>query len=206
MAKIEDLFDAGRGRLGNLVVYKMNGMNIIRTKPEHYSDRKSPTQLAQRQRLKAVNDFMRPFLKLIRITFPPKIVGRTARAEAQSYMMRNALAGEYPNIYVDKSRALLSRGPLPIAVSATVTAQAEGLLIEWENDADAVRLHPNDTLVVMALAADGGTADYRFTNTRRSEGRFAWKPALPDGTVDVWIAFRNQMQTEMSDSLWVKNV
>ena len=202
MAKIDDLFDAGRGKLGNLVVYRMNGMGIVRTKPKHIRDSKSPAQMAQRQRLQVVNDFMRPFLKLFRITFVPETAGRTARAEAQSYIMRNVLAGEYPNIYVDKSKALLSHGPLPVPVSATVTAQPEGLLIEWENDADAIRLHPNDTLVVMALSADGSTADYSFTQVKRTEGRYTWKPALPDGAVEIWIAFRNREQTKMSDSVY----
>jgi hypothetical protein len=90
-----------------------------------------------------------------------------------------------------------------VPVSATVTTQAEGLLIEWENDPEAARRNPYDTLVVMAMAEKSGYTDYRFTDTRRSEGRYVWKPALPTGTVDVWIAFRNQGQTEMSESFWV---
>ncbi len=47
MANIQNLFDAGQGKSGNLVVYNMNGQSILRTKPEHYSDRKTPAQLAQ---------------------------------------------------------------------------------------------------------------------------------------------------------------
>lgn len=203
MAKIDNLFDSGQGRLGNLVVYKMNGMGIIRTKPEHYSDRKSPAQLAQRQRLQAVNNFLSPFLKLIRITFPPQRVGRTARAEAQSYIMRNALAGEYPNIYVDKNKALLSRGPLPLPVSARVSARPEGLLVEWESDAEALRQNAHDTLLVIALSAETGSADYRFAGVTRSDGRYVWKPALPEGNYDVWIAFRDRQETKLSDSMYV---
>jgi hypothetical protein len=104
MAIIDNLFDAGRGRLGNMVVYKMNGMNIIRTKPERYRDSKSPAQLAQRQRLQAVNEFLNPFSKLLKLTFPAEKPGQTARSEAQSYNMRNALAGEYPGIYVIRAK------------------------------------------------------------------------------------------------------
>ncbi len=202
MATIDNIFDSGRGRLGNLVVYKMNGRGIVRTKPEHYRDRKSPAQLAQRQRLQAVNGFLNPFSDLLKLTFPAEKPGRTARAEAQSYLMRNALAGEYPDIYVDKSRALLSRGPLPVPVSATVTAQPDSLLIEWENDAEAVGSRAYDTLVVVALSEETGKVAYRFTDTRRSDGRYVWKPDLSAGTADVWIAFRNREQTEMSDSVY----
>lgn len=203
MAIIDNLFDNGRGRLGNLVVYRLNGQGIVRTKPAHYSDRKSPAQLAQRQRLQAVNGFLNPFSDLLKLTFPAEKPGRTARAEAQSYTMRNAVAGEYPDIYVDKSRALLSRGPLPTAVSATVTARPDGLLIEWQNGAAAKGSRASDTIVVMALSGQTGQTAYRFTDTRRSEGRYVWNPALSDGPLAVWIAFRNQGQTEMSDSLYV---
>ncbi len=202
MAVIDNIFDSGRGRLGNLVVYKMNGLGIIRTKPGHYRDRKSSAQLAQRQRLQVVNGFLKPFSKLLRITFPAATPGRTARTEAYSYIMRNALAGEYPDIYVDKSKALLSRGPLPVPESAMVTAGPDGLLIEWKNDSEAEGNRSHDTLVVMALSEETGRADYRFTDTRRSAESYVWKPALPEGTCDVWIAFRNPEQTEMCNSMW----
>ncbi len=206
MAIIDNLFDGGRGRLGKMVVYKMNGMNIMRTKPESYSDQKSPAQMAQRKRLQAVNEFLNPFSRLLKLTFKAEKPGQTARSEAQSYNMRNALAGEHPHIHVDKSKALLSRGPLPVPASAAVTQQPDGLLIEWENDPEAASRHPHDTLVVIALSAENGYGDFHFTETRRSAGRYTWKPALPDGTVDVWIAFRNREQTEMSDSMWVEEV
>jgi hypothetical protein len=92
--------------------------------------------------------------------------------------MHNSLAGEYPSIYVDKSGALLSRGPLPVPVSATVTAQPDGLPIEGQNDTAAAGSRANDTLVVMALPEETGQAAYRFTGTRRSEGRYVWKPVV----------------------------
>jgi hypothetical protein len=207
MAKIDNLFDTGRGTLANLVYYKLNGIGIVRSKPGHFKDAKSPAQLAQRQRLQVVNDFLRPFLKLIRISFIPEIAGRTARSEAQSYIMRNALAGEYPDIFVDKSKVLLSRGPLPLPESATVTAQPEGLLIKWQNGPEAESRHKNDTLVVMALWANAGSGDYQFTGVSRSDSQYLWKPALHkgnDAVPDVWIAFRNIGQTEMSDSMWIR--
>ena len=206
MATIDNLFESGRGRLGNLVVYKMNGQNIVRTKPAHYSDRKSPAQLAQRQRMQVVNEFTKPFLQLLRVTFPPQRKGRTARSEAQSYIMRDALAGEYPNIYVDKSRALLSSGPLPLPSGAWAELHPEGLLIHWENGEEAAGNAARDTLVVMGLSDQDGQSAYTFTGVRRSEGEYVWKTTLPvrQGALPhVWIAFRNSPQTQFSDSMYV---
>ncbi len=183
------------------MVCKMNGRSIIRTKPEHYCDRKSPDQPAQRQRMKVVNEFKSPFLELIRLTFPPQKAGRTARSKAQSYSMRNAVAGEYPDIYADKSRALLSRGPLPVPMDATVTSGPDGLLIEWVNDANTATNHRFGTLMVMAVTKGSDPCKYSFTRVKRTEGRYAWKLSLSAGPASVWIAFRNQEQTEMSDSI-----
>jgi len=206
MAKTDNLFSSGRGKLGNLVFYKVGDKTYVRTRAGQFHDRKSPAQMAQRQRMQVMNRFLGSFRELFRITFAGEAGGRMAMQSAQSYNMRNALAGEYPDIYIDKSRVLLSRGPLPVPVSATVTAQPEGLFIEWENSPDAASQHPYDTLLVMAFSPETDSSDYRFTEARRSEGSYLWKTALPitDGTLpDVWIAFRNRQETLMSDSFYM---
>ncbi len=207
MARIDNLFDVGQGKLGNLVFYKMNGKGIVRSKPEHYSDRKSPAQLAQRQRLQVVNAFLSPFRDLIRITFASEAESRTARAAATSFNMRNALAGEYPDKYVDKSKALLSRGPLPLPLNVSMEAQPDGLHIRWENGQEATGISARDNLVLIALSELDRQSDYKFTEAQRSEGKYVWKTTLKpsDGALPaVWIAFRNRQETQMSDSLFVE--
>ena len=166
MARIDNLLDSGQGGLGSLVFYKMNGKNYVRTKPVHYRDAKSPGQLAQRQRLQVVTGFVGRFKDLIRVTFAAEAVGRSALQAAQSVNMRNALTGEYPNISINKSRALLSKGPLPLPLSVSVQVQQGELLIEWENGEEASGTNVYDTLVVMALTDDSATGEYRFTDIR----------------------------------------
>jgi hypothetical protein len=206
MATIDSLFDSGRGRLGNLVFYKMKGRNIVRTKPEHFSDRKSPAQLAQRQRMQAVNNFLQPFSNLLSMTFDPESERLTARQAAQSYNMRNAVAGEYPDIYIDKGRALLSRGPLPVPVKAWMEIVPEGLLIQWENGEEAAGSAANDTLLVMASFPGQSSCMYQFSEARRTAGQYLWKLQVPvkeDALPDVWISFRNDLRSLMSNSMFV---
>jgi hypothetical protein len=206
MARINNLFDSGQGKLGNLIFYKVGDQHYVRTRAEHFHDRKSPAQLAQRQRMQVMNRFLGHFRDLFRITFAGEAGGPGAMQAAQSYNMRNALAGEYPDISVDKSKVLLSQGPLPVPVNVTATQQPEGVLIEWENSADAASHHPYDTLVVIVFSPETDTSDYLFTGARRSAGSYLWKPALPksNGTLpDLWIAFRNRQETLMSNSFFV---
>lgn len=207
MARIDNLFDIGQGKLGNLVFYKMNGKGIVRTRPAHFNDRKSPAQKAQRHRLQVVNAFLRPFRDIIRITYAAAAEGRTARAAAMSSIMRNALAGEYPDINVDKSKALLSKGSLPLPVNASVEAHPEGLLIRWENGGEAAGKAARDTLVGIALFGNTLEADFQFSGVQRSAGQFLWrltKPLQEGEKPDVWIAFRNAAMTEMSNSMYIK--
>ncbi len=206
MAKIENILDGGKGKLGNLVFYKMNGSSYVRTRPAKYRDRKSPAQLAQRQRMQVVISFLRSFRDLVRVTFAAEATGRTALQAAQSYNMRHALAGEYPDIRIDKSKVLLSRGPLPLPAGVSVTAQPEGLLIRWENGPEATGSAANDTLVVMALPGDTGNGIHDFTSVRRSEGEYLWRlpqPVQANNLEGVWMAFRNLKLTSMSDSIWI---
>lgn len=205
MSEINNLFDGGKGSLGNLVFFRRLGKTYVRTKPVQVRDPKTPAQLAQRQRMQAVNRFLKPFSALIRITFTPDAAGRTALHTAQSYNMRHGLMGEYPGIHIDYSKALLSRGPLPLPAIVTVASHPDGLLIEWQNGEEAAGRSSHDTLVVMAWSEAAAWGDYKFSEVRRQEGRYVWKPALPldeNEIPPVWIAFRNQEQTQVSESMF----
>ena len=206
MSEVDHLFDSGKGTLGNLVFFRRLGKTYVRVRPARYRDRKSPAQLAQRQRMQAVNRFLKPFSALIRLTFTPEVAGRTALHAAQSVNMRHAFAGEYPNLNIDFSKALLSRGLLPLPAHVSVTAQPDGLLIEWQNGDEAAGKRSYDTLVVMAWSETAGWGAFKFSEVIRKEGRYLWNPPMQLNENEipaVWIAFRNQEQTELSDSMYV---
>ncbi len=203
MAIINSFFDGGRGKLGRLVVYKMKGQNIIRTKADHINDAKSLKQLAQRQRFKVTSDFLSRCSDLIRYTFADETDRRTAYSLALSHNMKNGLSGEYPDIYLDKNKVLLSRGPLPLPASARLSMHPEGFMVQWENGPEMTDNRGSDFLVVFILPAIG-PCDYRITETRRSAGQYIWKATSQDPLPDVWIAFRNRQMIEWSNSMLVK--
>ncbi len=207
MARIGNLLDGGQGVLGNMILYRMNGKNYIRKRPKHINDQKSPAQLAQRQRMQMVIGFLQKFSEPIRFTFASEAVGRTAWQAAQSYNLRHALTGDYPDFQIDYSKALLSRGPLPLPESCSVDLHPEGFRVQWVNSPEAGRKHSGDFLVVIVLFPGAPVCSYLLTDTRRSEGQYVWKtnrPMTQDPLPDVWIAFRNVRMTKWSDSRWVQ--
>ncbi len=206
MAKIKNIFDGGVGKLGNLVLYKRNGVNVVRVKPAHIKLSITPAREAQKLKFRLINKFLFQFSEPIRVTFTSSVEGRTALHEAQSYNLRHAVAGEYPGFYVDKGKVLLSQGPLPLPVSASVSHHPDGLQVQWENGPEMKGNTPGDYLVVFIMEADG-TGDHRFTEARRSYGQYVWKAVSPfseDALPDVWISFRNRKMTKCSNSIWVQ--
>jgi hypothetical protein len=185
----------------------MNGKNYIRKRPKQINDQKSPAQLAQRQRMQTVISFLQKFSDPIRFTFASEAAGRTAWQAAQSYNLRHGLTGDYPDIRIDYSKALLSRGPLPLPESCSVALHPEGFLVQWVNGPEADGKHSGDFLMVIILLPGVTVCNYLLTDTRRSAGQYVWKtnrPMTQDTLPDVWIAFRNVRMTKWSDSLWVQ--
>lgn len=198
-----NILDAATGKIGNVVVYEMYGKTYIRSKPDRIKDRKSPAQLAQRRKMVLMIDFLRPFIKLIRVTYAHEAVGRSAYQAAQSYNLKNAIEGIYPDQMVSPNKALLSVGSVILPETITVTKKEEGLLFEWDPT-----FHPQannkDTLVVIARERERHFVDYRVTGARRSDKSYFWPTELfTYGAIDVWIAFRSHQEDDMSDSLYL---
>ncbi len=207
MAKLGDnILSAGSGSLGNMVMYSMHGKNYVRLKPSKYNDRKSEAQLSQRAKMQLVTEFMKPFKELIRKTYAAEATGRAPYHAAKSYLMRNAVDGTYPDFTINKSNALLSKGPLPVPPEARFQIQNDQLLIEWNESTENDKAYSRDTLIVVAFNPQNGRSDYRFTNTLRKENHFSWKPEISlsnDLMPDVWIAFRSFDEELMSNSIYI---
>ncbi len=208
MAKLGDnIMGAGKGKVGDVVLYNMHGKSFMRAKPSKYTDRKSEAQLAQRAKMQAVSGFMAPLKELIRKTWATEAVGRAPYHAAKSQIMRNAVQGSYPDFGINKEAAMLSKGPLPVPKNVTVALQDGALMVQWTNTAEDERLHGKDTLLVVALNTKTGDCEYLFTPARRRDKSFRWDISMPvseNDMPDIWVAFRSNNETEMSDSVYVK--
>ncbi len=208
MAKLGDnIMGAGKGKVGEVVLYNMHGKSFMRSKPSKYTDKKSEAQLAQRAKMQKVTGFMSPFKELIRKTYAGEAVGRAPYHAAKSQIMQNAVQGNYPEFSINKEAALLSKGPLPVPQQVSVSLQDAALLLEWTNAKEDEKLHSRDTLLVIAQNAQTGETEYLFTGARRIAKSFKWElntTVSQDNVPDVWVAFRSNDESEMSDSVYVK--
>jgi hypothetical protein len=203
MAKLKKgiLSTPAEGKIGNLVVYTMNGNTYIRTRPSQYKDKKSTAQLQQRRRFDLVLRFLKPLKDLIRIGFANDAIGRTAFQAAQSYHLKHAINNDDSSICLDYSKTLLCKGAVPLPQVIDVYQKEDRILIKWENSSS----YQNNRDALIVAAYKDGLADFQLTGIIRSKQEFEWKtPLATKKDIHFWLAFRSYKEDDVSDSLYFK--
>ena len=201
MARYNKTNDGSSGRVGNIVTYQMYGKSYMRSLPGQYKDRKSEAQLAQRQKMKLINDFLSPYSDVIRMTFKNEAIGRSAFMAAKSYNMLNAVIGEYPDQTIDCSKALVSKGSVPLPKQASAERHESDLLFKWTVDDQQSAF---DTLMLIANQRGQYSTLFKQSGAERQDGSFVWKADLsPQEKYDIWLVFRDDKERGFSNSLWL---
>ncbi|MFC3198271.1 DUF6266 family protein [Parapedobacter deserti] len=102
------------GKVGGLIYYTRNGVSYARSVPKPGAAPPSPAQLAQRLRMKLAMQFLAPLAPVLEKTFKPwnrQVYSGLNWATKQ--VLQDAVAGEYPDLYIDAPRVKVSWGALP---------------------------------------------------------------------------------------------
>ena len=200
------------GRVGNLVSYTLKGKNVVRVAGK---SAKPPTlaKLANYQRMKVVNAFLKPMLAFLNLGFAKAVedTDRNPYNEAVSFNKKYALQGVYPNISMDYSKALVSKGDLPPAVSPAVNILSNGIEFTWEMQSNIAQQCLNNRVMLVIYFPEGVDATgipkaaMELSGTRRHECRdfialSAKELAKP---FQAYIAFIADDRLNVSDSVWV---
>jgi hypothetical protein len=128
--------------------------------------------------------------------------GKTGRNSALSNVLKQAIIGDYPNLAIDYSKVLVSKGNLKKADNRGVAANVPGKLrFTWTNDAGVGNAKPTDKSILVVYDKQSGDAIYTTEGAERSTGEaeidvpyFSGKP------VQTWLAFRTPDGKLVSDS------
>lgn len=196
------------GRVGNLVAYVLKGKNVMRQIGRSEKPL-TPARKANCEKMTVVNRFLRPALPFIQVGFRFEVAGtnRNAYNEAVSYNKMNALQGEYPNISMDYSKVLVSKGNLAVAKQPQIERTEEGLLFTWDTSYIPIE-QKHDRAMLLVSFPELGEVNYHPSGSKRSEG----KDLLPiewnckDARMEAYISFVNPEGTKVSDSVYVGSI
>jgi len=193
------------GKVGGLVYYTRNGVSYVRSAPKPRTTPPSPAQQAQRLRMKLATQFLAPLVPVLADTFRP---GNRKKLSGPNWatrqVLQDAIAGDYPDLYVSAERVLVSCGPLP-PMRYPELAFGEGVFtLSWmtvdsmliDNNVPAYLLVYNQTHQRLVLSE--GTAC-------RGDGQLDMQVAaeMLNGTVHCYGFLMDRIRRSASDSVFL---
>jgi hypothetical protein len=121
-----------KGKIGNVVGSSWKGIDYLKTLPASYSDAKTETQVNNRSKFLTVVRFLQPLTEVLRVGYKSLAVKKSAFNAATSYHYKNAIMGEYPDVSMDYSKVMMSKGNLRGADNALASSSAATKLnLSW---------------------------------------------------------------------------
>lgn len=196
-----------RGRMGNLVFYKLMGRQVVRRIGRSTS--RSEAQLASWQRMSVVNAFLKPIIPFINVGYAVQAQERSIFPQnaAVSYLLRYGVQGVFPFLEINYPKVLVSQGVLAPALNATVVLLSEGLYFSWAYDPKVPLSLPSDEVMVLAYFPGLAKAVFQIGTAQRCSGSLVL--ALPEGLagdMELYISFVAVNRKAVSDSVYLGRV
>lgn len=137
MAKIDEgILGPFSGKVGEVIGSSWHGITYIKSRPAIFHDAKSPAQLAQRMRMQVAHQFVKSFKNVITIGYRYVAGEQIPYNKAVSYIIKNAIVGEYPDMGIAPNMVMVSQGNLMGAEECTAIKEESGKVIFSWNIAD----------------------------------------------------------------------
>lgn len=153
--------------------------------------------------LKCMKDF-------INVGFELEAAGTVKNAFnlASSYNKKGALQGEYPNISVNYSKVILSKGDLPVAKDIQLRKTDTGVLISWDPGRLDFNYGLDNSVMIMLYHPLRKKAKSFLNAARREEGsRFIeMDKEWLDEPIEAYLCFKSADGKHISDSVYVGNL
>jgi hypothetical protein len=196
------------GKLGNVVIAHWKGIPYIRSKP---SGNPSNTKAQQNQRSKfgMVVKFVGHILPVINAGFKWNIDAMTERNAAISYLMKNAVKGEKPDLSIDYPRVQVARGGLPSPKKAMVKCpESNKLVFGWQKKSDMQPFRAQDRVLALAYCPAVKAGVWSVDKKIRSDEQLQLKvPSDIQGKkLHAYLAFTDPEGDDASDSVYLGSI
>lgn len=155
------------GKVGTVIGSSWKGISYMRGQAQHINNPKTPGQLDQRSKFAITIAFLKPITNFVRTGY--KIYGakQSPFNAAMSYIIKNAIMGTYPDYALDFSLALVSRGNLTPAASATATATSGKITFAWTDNSGNGDALATDLAMPVVFNKDKGEAVFNTAAVTR---------------------------------------
>lgn len=161
------------GKLGNLVIYQLNGKTVLREKPKWKTTYKAtPHQKMHQLKFKEVYKILRPLKILLDFGFSEFIGGnRKGIHLAMSHAMKQACYLEGEQVKINFNSLLLSSGPIEGVDQLAVEKPGNKILrLTWESQGNYEPSRESDlTWIVVYNPSQGLVEEFKGKAYRRTQ-------------------------------------
>jgi hypothetical protein len=203
-------FGGFTGKVNNLVSYELNGQQVLKSKAGPSNKPATIPQLNNRKKMSMLNAFLKGMETFIRTGFNPAAAGSKKNFHnlAMQYNQPQAFTGYYPDLAIDYSKIVLSKGGLAQAINPGATWVAEGLKFTWENYSKLSWPESEDQVMLLAYAAEKDMHFFIPSGAKRTKG---WDileiPAsMHQEHFELYISFVSDDRLDVADSQYIGSI
>ncbi|WP_432712090.1 DUF6266 family protein [Pedobacter sp.] len=166
------VFGGVNGSVANLVSYQLNGQHVIRSKPQPKKKQPSRKQYTNQGKWKLTTTFIKGMDGFAKPGLSPFAKGTTLNWHnlAMKFNRLHAVKGNYPDLEIDYSKVVLSKGPLLPAENPAAQWVEHGLKITWDKDSTLGWPEMNDQVMLLAYAVGQKKYFTVLNGEKRSNG------------------------------------
>ncbi|HEY2350034.1 MAG TPA: DUF6266 family protein [Puia sp.] len=195
------------GKVGNVVGYLLHDIPVVRGLRKRKRKKFSEKELNQQARFTIMNRFLVPEKDLLNITFAHLAFRMKGFNKAFSYNVKAAILGFCPDLSIDYSMVLMSRGDLTKAESPSVAVSgAEKLLFTWTDNTGKGKASATDKVFAAVHEPVLGWWMDKMDLATRSAGEceLALKAGVFEGrSLHVYLGFVAAEGNDASDSVYL---
>ena len=142
------------------------------------------------------------------IGFANLAIRKTALSAAYSHNFHSAINGQYPNLSVDYSKMMISKGRLPGLISPQIELLEPGKLkISWENGNNKQTSY-NDQLMLMLYCPTLHLASGFIGGIERAAktALFTFDPRLQGQALEVYLSITSSNRKKIADSIYLGRI
>lgn len=162
------------GKVGTVVGYYQNGRYIMRGLAQSHNDANSEAQQEQRSKFSLSVSWLKPINGYLRYSYKSyaSSADMSCFNAALKSLMTEAVAGTYPDNYIDPMAVSLSSGSLIAPTNAAATSESNTVTFTWTDNTGTNDASADDIVYPLCYNIEGKEAIYDITgSTLRSDGQ-----------------------------------
>ena len=194
------------GKVGGLVYYVRNGVPCVRAAAKPSTTPPTHAQLAQQQRMKMAIQFLAPLAPVLEDTIKTQVRKKLSGMNwVTKMLLRDAIAGEYPNQYIQPERVPVSRGSLdPLYNPLLELDQNRSFVLRWVPMPNEF-VDGNDQVFLLLYNQTGKQAYMSQGTASRVDGQLTLPttPEMLNGTVHGYGFVLDRLRKSASNSVFL---